>query len=224
MIYTVRIASKEKTDSKGQGLLSEIKRTLKITGIKNIRTVKVYRLEGISEKEALEITKKVLFEPIDQQMSFGKALITDSDKIIEVAYKPSVMNPEAASIIKTAADLKIKLKAADSSWEYAFYGKLTSSNLNKIIARLLLNETVEQIVKSAPKTLIIAGKSEKTKTVLIRTLSDKQLMELSKKDLFLNLEEMKVIQNYFKKIKRDPTDCEIEVLDKTWYEHCVHQT
>src|SRR3990167_5250609 len=35
---------------------------------------------------------------------------------------------------------------------------------------------------------------------------------------------MKVIQNYFKIIGRDPTDCEIEVLAQTWSEHCVHKT
>src|SRR3989338_960749 len=37
-------------------------------------------------------------------------------------------------------------------------------------------------------------------------------------------EEMKVIQNYFKKINREPTDCEIETLAQTWSEHSGHKT
>lgn len=224
MIYTIRTASKSQTDSKGQGLLAEIKRTFKIKTINNLRTIKVFRLEGITEKEALLITKNVLFESIDQVMSFDKALITDVDKILEIAYKPGVMNPEAASILKAAKDLKINLKAADSSWEYAFYGKLSEKDLSLIIKRLLLNETIEQIVKTPPKTLIISGKAQKTKIIPIRKLSEKDLMDLSKKDLFLNLEEMKVIQNYFKKINRDPTDFEVEVIAQTWSEHCGHKT
>src|SRR3989304_8375253 len=49
-------------------------------------------------------------------------------------------------------------------------------------------------------------------------------MNLSKDRLFLNVEEMKLIQNYFKKIRRDPTDAEVEILAQTWSEHCVHKT
>ncbi|MHC4145143.1 MAG: phosphoribosylformylglycinamidine synthase subunit PurL [Planctomycetota bacterium] len=44
------------------------------------------------------------------------------------------------------------------------------------------------------------------------------------KDLFLNLVEMKTIQNYFQKICREPTDIELETLAQTWSEHCVHKT
>jgi len=224
MIYTIRTASKSATDFKSQGLLAEIKRTLKINTIKNLKTVKVFRLEGITEKEAQLIAENVLFEPIDQVMSFDKPLITDADKVIEISYKPGVMNPEVASILKAAQDLKINLKAADSSWEYAFYGKLSEKELNSITKRLLLNETIERIVKSPPKTLIISGIPAKTKIIPIRKLSESSLVTLSQKDLFLNLEEMKVIQNYFKKINRDPTDFEVEVLAQTWSEHCGHKT
>lgn len=224
MIYTIRTASKSATDFKGQGLLTEIKRTFKIQSINNLKTVKVFRLEGVTEKEAREIAKNVLFEPIDQVMSFDKPLVTDASKIIEVSYKPGVMNPEVASILKAAQDLKINLKAADSSWEYAFYGKLSETDLKLIIKRLLLNETIEQVVKNSPKTLIISGALAITKIIPIRKLSESGLLALSKKDLFLNLEEMKVIQNHFKKINRDPTDFEIEVLAQTWSEHCGHKT
>jgi phosphoribosylformylglycinamidine (FGAM) synthase-like enzyme len=52
----------------------------------------------------------------------------------------------------------------------------------------------------------------------------KDCLSLSKDKLFLNLEEMKIIQSYFEKIKRDPTDCELETLAQTWSEHCAHKT
>ena len=224
MIYEIRIASKEKTDPKGQDLLAEIERTLQIKGIKNIRTAKVYRLEGIRLQDAKEFTQKVLFEPIDQQLSFNRPIFKSSDWLIEVAYKPGVMNPEAASILKAANDIGIKLKAADSSYEYAFFGSLPKSQMQIIIKRLLVNETVERVVDKPPKTLLISGAAGKVKTIPIRSLDDRQLMDLSKDRLFLNLEEMKIIQNYFVKLGRDPTDCEVEVLAQTWSEHCVHKT
>ena len=65
----------------------------------------------------------------------------------------------------------------------------------------------------------------KCKTIEILNLTDKQLVELSKKNvLSLSLEEMKVVQNYFKKLKRNPTDVELESVAQTWSEHCKHKT
>ena len=54
-------------------------------------------------------------------------------------------------------------------------------------------------------------------TIKILNLSDEELFELSRKNvLSLSLEEMRVIQNYFKKLKREPTDVEIETVAQTW--------
>ena len=144
MIHEIRIASKTEKDPKGQDLLAEIKRTLHIKSIKNIKTAKVYRLEGISENDARKFAEIVLFEPIDQQMSFNRPIFKATDIILEVAYKPGVMNPEAGSLLKSANDLNIPLKFADSSWEYAFFGKTKKEDIEKIIKRLLVNQTIEE--------------------------------------------------------------------------------
>lgn len=224
MIYTIKVASNSDEDSKGLDLLAEIQRTLQIKTIKNIRTAKVYRFEGTTQPQAIALAKKVLFEPIDQQMSAGRSFFKGVTKTIEVAYKPGVMNPEVASILKAAKDLGIKVKAADSSWEYTFFGKLSQIQLDLITQKLLVNQTVEYIVKTAPKSLLITGKIPDVQTVPIRNLTDDGLMELSRDELFLNLEEMEIIQAYFQKIGRDPTDCEVETIAQTWSEHCVHKT
>jgi len=63
------------------------------------------------------------------------------------------------------------------------------------------------------------------KIVEILNLSDAKLVELSKKHtLSLSLAEMKAVQGYFKKLKRNPTDAEIETIAQTWSEHCKHKT
>ena len=62
-------------------------------------------------------------------------------------------------------------------------------------------------------------------TIEILNLNDKQLVELSKKSvLSLSLVEMKEVQKYFKSIKRNPTDVELETIAQTWSEHCKHKT
>ena len=65
----------------------------------------------------------------------------------------------------------------------------------------------------------------KLTTVDIIAASSKKLLEISQKgQLFLNLNEMLAIQKYFKKLKRNPTDCELETIAQTWSEHCYHKT
>ncbi|MFA5976032.1 MAG: phosphoribosylformylglycinamidine synthase subunit PurL [Elusimicrobiota bacterium] len=62
-------------------------------------------------------------------------------------------------------------------------------------------------------------------TVPLTAASDSQLLEISRKGLLsLTLDEMKTIQSYFKKQRRDPFDVELETIAQTWSEHCKHKT
>ncbi len=179
--------------------------------------IKVYRLEGISIKDAKTLAEKLLSESINQRYTINSAFEESkpTSKVrpatIEIAYKPGVMNPEVASITKAASDLGIKLIACDSSVEY----------VNKKVS---FNPLTEHIVTAEPKTLILKARPGKTQIVQIRNLNDQELLDLSKDTLFLNLEEMKAIQKYFQKINRDPTDLELETLAQTWSEHSGHKT
>ena len=184
--------------------------------------IKVYRLEGISEKEAKLLAEKLLSEKINQNYTINRPLAS-ARSIIEIAYKPGVMNPEVDSIMKAAADLGVKLKACDSSTEYPF--NVSKKEALKIIQKQrIYNPLIEHIVEEEPQTLFIRGESGKTQIIPIRNLSEIQLMDLSKNKLFLNLDEMKTIQRYYQKIKKDPTDLELETLAQTWSEHCAHKT
>lgn len=196
---------------------------------RNEDTARVYRLEGVSRRQAKVLAEKLFCEDINQTYTINKPIFythlegvdkrhlrggrMDSSKvkIIEIAYKPGVMNPQVASIIKSAKDMGINLVAGNSSQEF--------HNIAPAF-----NPLIEHIVKKPPKTLLVKGKVGKTEAVPIRKLRDEQLMKLSHDRLFLNIQEMKIIKNFFTKINRDPTDCEIEVLAQTWSEHCVHKT
>src|SRR3989344_3927698 len=226
MIQTIRVSSlDENKDLLGKNILREINKLYKLENIQKVRCVKLYRLENIKQNEAEILAEKLFCENINQIYSINKPLINGVNHVCEISYKPGVMNPEVASILKAAFDLGISPLAIDSSIEYFFYGKIKKEKIEEIIKKLnLLNPTIEHIVKLIPKTLIIKGVAGKTLTIPIRKMTNTDLLELSKDKLFLNLEEMKIIQNYFNKIKRDPTDCELETLAQTWSEHCAHKT
>ena len=227
MIQEVRVIAKEGIpDSKGEEILYEINQALGIKSVEKVRTARVFRFEGINEEQAVYLAEKLLAEDIFECYSVNKPVFSDAPFVLEVAYKPGVMNPEAASLMKSASDLGISgLVAADSAWQYAFYGeKVSQADVNRIINSLLVNATVEYVVKESPATLIIKGTPGHTAVVPVRGMNDGELEELSRDKLFLNLQEMKVIQNHFNTLGRDPTDCEIEIIAQTWSEHCGHKT
>src|SRR5439155_18721700 len=67
--------------------------------------------------------------------------------------------------------------------------------------------------------------TENARTIFISTMSDEQLLEVSKAGLLsLNLAEMQAIQQHYQTQKREPTDAELETLAQTWSEHCSHKT
>lgn len=58
----------------------------------------------------------------------------------------------------------------------------------------------------------------------ILNANDDKLMRINQElGLALNLNEMKKLQNYFCKQKRNPTDVELQTIGQTWSEHCYHK-
>jgi phosphoribosylformylglycinamidine synthase subunit PurSL len=227
MIQEIRVVNLQ-GDPVGRGYLHDVRHTLGVSTVTEIKTVKVFRLEGVSEIQAIDLAKLLLAEEINQRFSINNQseLVFWAIKKIEVAYKPGVMNPEVASILKAASDLSMQgLVAADTSREFHFFGELSDEQLAIIRDRLLVNKTVQRVVEHEPTTLVINGRPGGVATILLRAMSDDELVALSKNgQFFLNLEEMKVIQNYYRTIDRDPTDVELETLAQTWSEHCGHKT
>jgi phosphoribosylformylglycinamidine synthase len=227
MIQEVRVIARDGiSDTRGEEVLYEIHHALGIKNVEKVRTARVFRFEGINDDTARFLAERLLAEDIYQTFRVNETVINDAAFVIEVAYRPGVMNPEAASLMKSASDLGVKgLIAADSAWQYGFYGRrISEADIRRVVSSLLVNATVEYVVQESPKTLVILGNPGRTEVVPVRFMSDSQLLELSRDKLFLNLEEMKIIQNYFYSIDRDPTDCEIEIIAQTWSEHCGHKT
>lgn len=222
MIHTVRVGFlREEDDAKGKNILSEARNK----NIQKVRTVRTYFLEGIPVSDVRVLVNKLFSESLTQIFSVNTPLIKNASQVLQIAYKPGVMNPEVASIVKAVEDLGMSVAAADSALEYYFFGKLTKEDAHNIAKKLkLFNPTIEHIVEVPPQTLLIKGQMGRTVTIPIRDMKDADLEMLSADKLYLNLSEMKVIQNYFIKIKRDPTDCELETIAQTWSEHCAHKT
>lgn len=225
MIQEIRVVNTRGADPRGRGVLREIQRILQLPRIADVRAVKVYRLEGVTLAATRHFAGQVLSESVDQRFVVGMSMNLGARRVAEAAYKPGVMNPEAANILKVAEALGVPLVAADSSWEYHFFGRPSKCNIDDVVKRLLVNSTVQTLVTTSPRTLIIGSTAGRVTIVPIRHLTGDELVSLSKRrELHLNQEEMLVIQQHFRMLGRDPTDGELETLAQTWSEHCCHKT
>jgi|SRR3989344_24718 len=208
-------------DPCGTDVAAEAKRTLGIDT--EVKTTTIYRVEGPTDEQIKVLAHKAFVDPIVEQRSINVKSANMQDPSIEVSYKPGVTDPVAGTIQKVGQDLGISIEGARVSTVYEFEG-ITQEQADDIADRLLINKTVQQAVEEKPETLRTRGERGPITTVPISEANDSDLMEMSRDKLFLTLEEMQIVRDYFRKLERDPIDAELEIIAARWSEHCVHKT
>jgi len=245
MQYKIEVVDKPGIfDAVGQGVSRDIA-DLGINSVKEVKFIQVYILEGnFAFGEVISICQELLTDKVTQdykilsgQEARGLASNSQSHRsmdvsnqhIIEVTYNPGVMDPVEASVLKGIQDLGIpEPEAVKTAKKYIILGKLSPVQLKTISEKLLYNKLIQHVVNPhTPASDIkhLPGYNFNLITVDLLKSSDIKLLEISKKgQLFLNLNEMRQIRDYFRKQKRNPTDCELETVAQTWSEHCYHKT
>ncbi len=239
--YKIRVSEKEGIfDAIAQGILKDI-RDLPVNGVREARFGTLYYIEGdINGPQARRIAEELLIDKITQEYSLdasdGRGTIdagrwnTNDYKTVEIAYNPGVMDPVEESLLKALKDMGISgVSSARTAKEYMFKGDISDAALREIAEKLLYNKVIQHIVRApehqSPRASDELDYSFKLITVDLLKASDKRLKEISRQgQLFLNLAEMCQIKGYFKRLGRNPTDCELETIAQTWSEHCRHKT
>ena len=195
----------------------------------------------LGNEKILKIAR-VLANPILEEFSINKfPQIENFTYAIEIGFKPGVTDNVAHTAKETITDLLHLKNNSDfevySSKVFLFYGSLGKEEIEKT-ALSLYNPLIERahIVKNKKLSnkvpVVILPKHIPVINVPLK-ISDAELIQIGKvgiKDpdgqprgpLALDLASMKTIQEHFRKLKRDPTDIEIESLAQTWSEHCKH--
>ncbi len=169
----------------------------------------IYSFEGVTSDEAEKLRSLVLTDPTYEESKVNSELPVG---VIRIGYKPGVTDPIEASLFRTARLINIFPLAVSSSREYK---KEEAPDPSQI----------QTVIKGKLDTLIYEGTPIPVENISITRLEDSTLSDLSKnRGLFLNLEEMSVIRDYYRNQGREPTDVEIETFAQTWSEHCSHKT
>ncbi len=219
------------SDVHGAGVLDDI-RELGINEIEAVQSAKVFLIEGdFDETFAHRVGAELLADPICEEYYIGRSGAPAGlarATLIEVHLKSGVTDPVAQSVMTALSDMGAAPAHVRTARKYVLLGEPRSGQIETIAKRILANDCIEDVVigdEAEPPSPHLSPYQLNIVQWPIRDLNDEQLEALSKdKDLFLDLTEMKAIQNYFRQLDREPTDIELESLAQTWSEHCVHKT
>jgi len=218
-------------DVQGNSVLADI-RELGIPSVEVVQSARVFLIEADFDQAFAErVARELLTDPVCEQYHIGRSgppAGLAKATLIEVHLKSGVTDPVAESVMAAIKDMGATPAGVRTARKYILLGEIKPSQIETIARRILANDVIEDVVlgdQAEPPSPHLKPYELNLVHWPIRDLDDAGLEALSKeKDLFLNLVEMKTIQDYFRRLDREPTDIELESLAQTWSEHCVHKT
>ena len=231
MIYRIDVFPVQSalgSDPTGQAISHQI--ALFGINVEKVSTTRIFLIDtDASEAQVQAIATRLIADPVVETAQIVKSAPNDGTRSrIEIHLKPGVMDPVATSTEMALRDMGLAVKEVRTGRAFLFDGKFDQATLQRIASRVLANGVIESIHFAAHiPSEFVQGKpyTFKLTHIPLRDLNEEQLKAFSRaKHLFLSLEEMKAIQDYFKAAKREPTDIEMESIAQTWSEHCVHKT
>ena len=219
-------------DVHGQAVLSDI-RECGVCSVQEVISAKVYLIEAdFDETFAQRVGQELLCDPVCQDFLIGRSAVPAGPMpacVLEVHLKSGVTDPVAESVCLALKDMGARtVEHVRTARKYILLGTLTEKDRDLIVRRVLANDCIEEVIfgsDAEPPSPHTKPYELKLIELPIRDLDEAGLLALSRqRDLFLNLREMQTIQDYYRRIGREPTDIELETLAQTWSEHCVHKT
>jgi phosphoribosylformylglycinamidine synthase subunit PurSL len=228
MAYRVEVFTRDGFgDPHADGMAHQVTE-LGITSVAELRHARLFFLFGeLTAADAERVANELLIDPVTEVAHLGASPTPAGAAVIEVHLKAGVMDPVAASAEKAITDMGIAIESVRTARRYELSGDVSEADCDLIARRLLANSAIEEVYGDAYTPPAVTGEDYvlDIKTVMIRDLDDAALEALSKaNDMFLNLTEMKGIQEYYQRIGREAIDVELEMIAQTWSEHCVHKT
>ena len=228
-IRRVYVEKKEGYDVKADKLLTDFSETLQLDGLRDLRVVQRYDIQGLSEEAYQEACDTILSEPPVDRL-YEEELPTQEEEIVfGVEYLPGQYDQRADSAEQCMQILhdNDKKPTVRNATIIILEGDLTTKEVEKIKeyhinpvdsreADLAKPETLDFDYEVPEEVRRIEGFIDLTEEGLENLLAELGLA-MSKADLLHT-------QNYFKEEERDPTITEIKVLDTYWSDHCRHTT
>ena len=216
-------------DLEAKALMKDLKDSLHIDCIDDLRLLNRYDIEGLSD-EICDSASKTIFSEPNLDVVYKENVEYDKDaKVFAVEYLPGQYDQRAdwaaqcVQIINEGQRPNInsaKLYILTGDIDDELFAKIKSYVINPVDSR---EASLEK-----PETLELETEIP-TEVATIEGFIDFSMEELEKflkeQGLAMTIDDLKYVQEYFQnQEKRNPTITEIKVLDTYWSDHCRHTT
>ena len=223
------VEKREGFDLEAKALMKDLKDSLHIDCIEDLRLLNRYDIEGLSD-EVCEYASKTIFSEPNLDIVYNENVEYDKDaKVFAVEYLPGQYDQRAdwaaqcVQIINEGQRPNInsaKLYILTGDIDDELFAKIKSYVINPVDSR---EASLEK-----PETLELETEIP-TEVATIEGFIDFSMEELEKflkeQGLAMTIDDLKYVQEYFQnQEKRNPTITEIKVLDTYWSDHCRHTT
>lgn len=223
--------------------------SLDLTGkVTNVSLSDVYTIDRNLGSQQLTRVAQLLSDPSTQTASVNRSQsLSKFSWAVEVGFLPGVTDNVGSTARESIEDL-LGMKFKNEQAVYWSQVTFISGRLNQPMVRKLARSLYNPLIQRATIRRYAQWKKEKgVATAVPRVqleaqagvkkvdlnISDQELVKLGKQGianldgtrrgpLALSLSYLKTIRSYFSKLKRQPTDIELESIAQTWSEHCKH--
>ena len=227
MVFRVYVEKKPGFDVEAQQLAGELRTILGLTGLKALRIVNRYDVEGISQELFDQTVPTVFSEPQVDNVAYDLPDFAGA-KVFATEFLPGQFDQRADSAAECIQLISQgERPTVRSAKLYALEGDLTDADvdtikhyvINPVEAREASLETKETLKTQVPvpgKVETIAGFNEMD--------AEAGQKFIDERGLAMDLADLEFCQKYFSEESREPTITEIKVIDTYWSDHCRHTT
>lgn len=228
-VKRVFVEKKEGCDIAATGLLNDLRENLGIKGLKGVRILIRYDIEGISEQEYKAACNTIFAEPpvdflYDEQMP-----LNPGERAFAIEYLPGQYDQRADSASQCIQLLTHGNRPAVATAQIiVLAGDISEQEFHKVKKYCINPVDSREASFQKPDSLQMKSEVPPDVKILDRFIeSSKEELEKIRVSmgLAMRLEDLLFCQAYFRDTeKRDPSLTEIRLLDTYWSDHCRHTT
>ena len=236
-MYRIYVERKNGFENEALSIKSELTGFLGIDGITNVRYLNRYDVENVTEAVIKAAAARIFSEAQSDFCYFEHIPLEENDIVIAWEYLPGQYDQRADSAEQCLSLLRAGLASSTTvgtepprvrcAKMVILQGEISVEDVHRI-EKYLINPVDSRLADlDVPESLKMEVSVPDDIPVQegFINYNDEELSEYHKKmGLAMDFADIKFLQDYFKKINRDPTETEIKVLDTYWSDHCRHTT
>ena len=228
MVSRIYVEKKPGFDVEAQQLLHELRGTLGIDGLKGIRLINRYDVEGASDELFQQCVPTVFSEPQSDD-AFAELPVEDGAVVFAVEPLPGQFDQRAASASECIQLISQGERPEVASAKvYMLEGELSQADVDAIKHYVINPIEAREASLEARDTLKMAQPTPGAVEVIdgFRALDEAGLAAfIAERGLAMDEADIAFCQKYFAEDEqRDPTITEIKMIDTYWSDHCRHTT